>query len=173
MLDRKEVREKLRASSNEALYQVVLDEQNGPVIMRLIIVSGRSGSGKSTALDVLEDNGYYCIDNLPAGCCRNWPNALIHTEWHSRWWPCPSMHATCPATCRDSPNCSKSPQPGISSAMCCIWMPTKKPAQALFRNPSPPPAEQRQPFAGRSDPGETSCSAPSPTWPTSRSTPPT
>ncbi|WP_079203141.1 RNase adapter RapZ [Pseudomonas sp. CC6-YY-74] len=35
--------------------------------MRLIIVSGRSGSGKSTALDVLEDNGFYCIDNLPAG----------------------------------------------------------------------------------------------------------
>ena len=27
--------------------------------MRLIIVSGRSGSGKSTALDVLEDNGFY------------------------------------------------------------------------------------------------------------------
>jgi UPF0042 nucleotide-binding protein len=35
--------------------------------MRLIIVSGRSGSGKSTALDALEDNGYYCIDNMPAG----------------------------------------------------------------------------------------------------------
>lgn len=35
--------------------------------MRLIIVSGRSGSGKSTALEVLEDNGFYCIDNLPAG----------------------------------------------------------------------------------------------------------
>ena len=35
--------------------------------MRIIIVSGRSGSGKSTALDVLEDNGFYCIDNLPAG----------------------------------------------------------------------------------------------------------
>lgn len=35
--------------------------------MRLIIVSGRSGSGKSTALGVLEDNGFYCIDNLPAG----------------------------------------------------------------------------------------------------------
>ena len=35
--------------------------------MRLIIVSGRSGSGKSTALAVLEDNGFYCIDNLPAG----------------------------------------------------------------------------------------------------------
>jgi RNase adapter protein RapZ len=35
--------------------------------MRLVIVSGRSGSGKSTALHLLEDNGFYCIDNLPAG----------------------------------------------------------------------------------------------------------
>lgn len=35
--------------------------------MRLIIVSGRSGSGKSTALHVLEDTGFYCIDNLPIG----------------------------------------------------------------------------------------------------------
>ncbi|WP_166254087.1 RNase adapter RapZ [Marinobacter salicampi] len=35
--------------------------------MKLIIVSGRSGSGKSTALHVLEDLGYYCIDNLPIG----------------------------------------------------------------------------------------------------------
>ena len=35
--------------------------------MKLIIISGRSGSGKSTALNVLEDVGYYCIDNLPAG----------------------------------------------------------------------------------------------------------
>ncbi len=35
--------------------------------MKLIIVSGRSGSGKSTALHVLEDLGFYCIDNLPIG----------------------------------------------------------------------------------------------------------
>jgi UPF0042 nucleotide-binding protein len=34
--------------------------------MRLIIVSGLSGSGKSIALHVLEDLGYYCIDNMPA-----------------------------------------------------------------------------------------------------------
>jgi len=33
--------------------------------MHLIILSGRSGSGKSTALSVLEDSGFYCIDNLP------------------------------------------------------------------------------------------------------------
>jgi UPF0042 nucleotide-binding protein len=34
--------------------------------MRLIIVSGLSGSGKSVALDAMEDMGFYCIDNLPA-----------------------------------------------------------------------------------------------------------
>jgi UPF0042 nucleotide-binding protein len=33
--------------------------------MELLIISGRSGSGKSTALHQLEDEGYYCIDNLP------------------------------------------------------------------------------------------------------------
>jgi len=35
--------------------------------MKLLIISGLSGSGKSIALHVLEDLGYYCIDNLPAG----------------------------------------------------------------------------------------------------------
>jgi len=35
--------------------------------MKLIIISGLSGSGKSIALHVLEDMDYYCIDNLPVG----------------------------------------------------------------------------------------------------------
>ena len=34
--------------------------------MDLILISGRSGSGKSTALHQLEDDGYFAIDNLPA-----------------------------------------------------------------------------------------------------------
>jgi UPF0042 nucleotide-binding protein len=33
--------------------------------MKLIILSGRSGSGKTAALQVLEDMGFYCVDNLP------------------------------------------------------------------------------------------------------------
>lgn len=36
-----------------------------PSQKRLVIISGRSGSGKSTALHQLEDEGFYCIDNLP------------------------------------------------------------------------------------------------------------
>lgn len=38
---------------------------------RLIIVSGLSGSGKSVALHVLEDLGYFCIDNMPAALLKS------------------------------------------------------------------------------------------------------
>ena len=34
--------------------------------MRVVVVSGHSGSGKTTALNILEDIGFICIDNLPA-----------------------------------------------------------------------------------------------------------
>ena len=33
--------------------------------MRFVIVTGMSGAGKSTALKILEDVGYFCADNLP------------------------------------------------------------------------------------------------------------
>ena len=43
--------------------------------MNLIIISGRSGSGKSVALRALEDLGYYCVDNIPV----NLLPTLTHT----------------------------------------------------------------------------------------------
>lgn len=33
--------------------------------MRFVIVTGMSGAGKSTALKMMEDMGYFCVDNLP------------------------------------------------------------------------------------------------------------
>ncbi len=39
--------------------------------MQLFLISGLSGSGKSVALKVLEDSGYYCVDNLPAELLAN------------------------------------------------------------------------------------------------------
>ena len=36
--------------------------------MRLVIVTGMSGAGKSSALKMLEDMGYFCVDNLPIPC---------------------------------------------------------------------------------------------------------
>jgi UPF0042 nucleotide-binding protein len=38
--------------------------------MRIVLVTGMSGSGKSVAIRLLEDAGYYCIDNLPARFLR-------------------------------------------------------------------------------------------------------
>ena len=33
--------------------------------MRFVVVTGMSGGGKATAIKILEDEGYYCVDNLP------------------------------------------------------------------------------------------------------------
>jgi len=48
--------------------RAILPASSGqPFTMRLVIVSGLSGSGKSVALNMLEDLGWYCVDNIPAG----------------------------------------------------------------------------------------------------------
>jgi len=44
--------------------------------MRLIVISGLSGSGKSVALHALEDLGFYCIDNIPAGLLRSFVDEI-------------------------------------------------------------------------------------------------
>jgi UPF0042 nucleotide-binding protein len=45
--------------------------------VRLIIVSGLSGSGKSVALHVLEDLGFYCIDNIPVALLRSFVDEIL------------------------------------------------------------------------------------------------
>lgn len=44
--------------------------------MELLIVTGMSGSGKTTALNMLEDMGYYCIDNFPINMFKPFLNLL-------------------------------------------------------------------------------------------------
>jgi RNase adapter protein RapZ len=48
--------------------------------LRAIVVTGLSGSGKSTALGVLEDLGYYCIDNLPVVLLPNFVDLWERTR---------------------------------------------------------------------------------------------
>ena len=43
----------------------MLAAASAPSVLHVVIVTGLSGSGKSVALGVLEDSGYYCVDNLP------------------------------------------------------------------------------------------------------------
>lgn len=48
--------------------------------MNFIIVSGLSGSGKSIALQALEDSGFYCIDNLPAALVPQFAEHLLRAR---------------------------------------------------------------------------------------------
>ena len=48
--------------------------------MHIVVISGRSGSGKSTGLHLLEDEGYYCIDNLPVSLLPDLVTALSEIE---------------------------------------------------------------------------------------------
>jgi UPF0042 nucleotide-binding protein len=45
--------------------------------VRLVIISGLSGSGKSVALHALEDLGFYCIDNIPMTLLRSFVDELL------------------------------------------------------------------------------------------------
>ena len=48
--------------------------------MRLLFVTGLSGSGKTVALQMLEDLNYYCIDNIPAGLLRTFVAHAVDAE---------------------------------------------------------------------------------------------
>ena len=48
--------------------------------VKLIIVSGLSGSGKTVALHTLEDAGYFCVDNLPVGLLPDFINKMTHSK---------------------------------------------------------------------------------------------
>lgn len=51
--------------------------------MRIIIISGQSGAGKSVALRVLEDLGYYCVDNLPVNLLDDFVASVQSTQKNS------------------------------------------------------------------------------------------
>ncbi|HLV09335.1 MAG TPA: RNase adapter RapZ [Halanaerobiales bacterium] len=48
--------------------------------MEFLIVTGMSGAGKSVALDVLEDMGFFCIDNLPPAFINKFAELCLHSE---------------------------------------------------------------------------------------------
>ena len=48
--------------------------------MKILILTGMSGSGKSKTMKMLEDNGFYCIDNLPVKLFANFVGILLQTE---------------------------------------------------------------------------------------------
>jgi len=49
-------------------------------MMKLLILTGMSGSGKSKTMKMLEDNGYYCMDNLPTKLFSSIVNMMLQME---------------------------------------------------------------------------------------------
>ncbi|MET0817866.1 MAG: RNase adapter RapZ [Solirubrobacteraceae bacterium] len=50
----------------------------GSNLVDLVIISGQSGAGKSSAMNVFEDAGYFCVDNLPAEMIRALAGLFTH-----------------------------------------------------------------------------------------------
>jgi len=53
-------------------------DEAGTRLQDLVIITGFSGAGKSTAMNVFEDAGYFCVDNLPAEMIRGLVELLMH-----------------------------------------------------------------------------------------------
>src|SRR5579859_4200422 len=51
----------------------------GTALTDLVIITGFSGAGKSTAMAAFEDDGYFCVDNLPSEMIRSLVELFMHT----------------------------------------------------------------------------------------------
>src|SRR5947209_11326478 len=56
------------------------DERDGaaPALSDLVVITGYSGAGKSTAMAAFEDEGYFCVDNLPPEMIRSLVDLFMH-----------------------------------------------------------------------------------------------
>src|SRR5215468_8360678 len=71
-----------RTTSSERLDSVVRDPDSdaarGSALTDLVIITGFSGAGKSTAMAAFEDEGYFCVDNLPSEMIRSLVELFMH-----------------------------------------------------------------------------------------------
>ena len=54
--------------------------KKGMNVMQFVIITGMSGSGKSSAVNVLEDIGYYCVDNMPPELIPKFANICSQSD---------------------------------------------------------------------------------------------
>jgi UPF0042 nucleotide-binding protein len=68
----------MQPSRTEELEAVPELDELSPALTDLVIITGFSGAGKSTAMAVFEDEGYFCVDNLPSEMIRSLVELFIH-----------------------------------------------------------------------------------------------
>ena len=61
-----------------AVRDASVDGRKSPHLRDLVVISGLSGAGKSSAMNVFEDSGYFCVDNLPAEMIRSLAELFMH-----------------------------------------------------------------------------------------------
>jgi UPF0042 nucleotide-binding protein len=67
-----------RAARQNAGVTVAGDVTSTSSLEDLVIITGFSGAGKSTAMNVFEDDGYFCVDNLPPEMIRGLVDLFVH-----------------------------------------------------------------------------------------------
>jgi RNase adapter protein RapZ len=58
--------------------QIEASGDEGSALIELVIITGFSGAGKSTAMAAFEDEGYFCVDNLPSEMIRSLVELFMH-----------------------------------------------------------------------------------------------
>ncbi len=56
-----------------------MEASSSTVLQDLVVITGYSGAGKSTAMAAFEDEGYFCVDNLPSEMIRSLVELFMHT----------------------------------------------------------------------------------------------
>jgi RNase adapter protein RapZ len=64
---------------SEPEEELASDAPAAPALTDLVIITGFSGAGKSTAMAAFEDEGYFCVDNLPSEMIRSLVDLFMHT----------------------------------------------------------------------------------------------
>jgi UPF0042 nucleotide-binding protein len=68
----------MTASRTEGVPEVTEPGEPKTALTDLVIITGFSGAGKSTAMAVFEDEGYFCVDNLPSEMIRSLVELFMH-----------------------------------------------------------------------------------------------
>ena len=68
----------MQASRADELSASLDEERPSTALTDLVIITGFSGAGKSTAMAAFEDEGYFCVDNLPSEMIRSLVELFMH-----------------------------------------------------------------------------------------------
>src|ERR1700722_7578358 len=67
-----------RPSHPSSASGIRLQGMEAPALTDLVVITGFSGAGKSTAMAAFEDEGYFCVDNLPSEMIRSLVDLFMH-----------------------------------------------------------------------------------------------